>query len=602
MAQSKLFPNWSWGRGLPEPFNDTAVTSPRTDATSKYNSMSSPKATLHAATLRGILAYMEIDSSIGTPTPGAKGAVGTQSEEIIVTEYPSSSGAIHAVNFNKNNGKFTVGCFTDPTATPEVYTLKDSAESGAALFFTLMLSALEDDEFSEQYNLLAEERQKGYPDKDKLSQIGCVLCDNLYRRLESAPHLGAAGIPVSVPSGGNLQRLSPLNLNKGVYNPANVIYGDFEVLQVGAVAKTAMAATKHEDFLGKYALSSRKFSGSESMLIPSLPSWYVIPPEVVQICNYSLKTSGTEAPMRNFMLRGPAGTGKTEGVRAVAAGLGLPYVFLTCAADFDKFDFIGQFVPATTPSSGLDASQVELPTFDDIRMDPCTAYSKLTGVYNEDITEDEVYQMLLQKIGEQAAAAAVGSEKKETGFRYVDTPFIQALRNGWVIELQEPSIIANQGVLVGLNGLLDNSKAIMLPTGEVIRRHPDTVVIISTNTDYVGCRAMNQSVLSRMDLIIDMNEPEKDELVRRVSGITSCSNLSVLSQMAEAIGDIQMKCRSEAITDGCCGMRELISWVQSYMICGNVMEAATHTVLSSVSSNVDNRDEISRTCLETRFA
>lgn len=56
MAQSKLFPSWSWSRGLPEPFNDTAVTSPRTDATSKYNSMSSPKATLHAATLRGILA------------------------------------------------------------------------------------------------------------------------------------------------------------------------------------------------------------------------------------------------------------------------------------------------------------------------------------------------------------------------------------------------------------------------------------------------------------------------------------------------------------------------------------------------------------------
>lgn len=602
MAQSKLFQGWTWSRGVPEPFDDPAVTSPRTDATSKYNSMASPKATLHAATLRGILAYMEIDSSIGTPVPGAKGAIGSQTEEIIVAEYPSKSGQIHAVNFNKNSGKFTVGCFTDPTATPEVYTLKETAESGAALFFALMLPALEDSEFSEQYNLLAEERQKGYPDKDKLSQIGCILCDNLYRRLENAPQLGAAGISISVPTGGNLQRFSPLNLNKGVYNPANVVYGEFEVLKVGAVAKTALAVTKHEDFCGKYAFSARKFSGSEAMLIPSLPSWYVIPQEVVQICNYALKTSGSEAPMRNFMLRGPAGTGKTEGVRAVAAGLGLPYVFLTCAADFDKFDFIGQFVPATSPSSGLDASPVDLPTFDDIRMDPSTAYSKLTGVYNEDITEDEVYQMLLQKVGEQAAAAAAGSEKKETGFRYVDTPFIQALRNGWVIELQEPSIIANQGVLVGLNGLLDNSKAIMLPTGEVIRRHPDTVVIISTNTDYVGCRAMNQSVLSRMDLIIDMNEPEKDELVRRVSGITNCTNLSVLSQMAEAIGDIQMKCRSEAITDGCCGMRELISWVQSFMICGNVMEAAVHTVLSSVSSNVDNRDEISRTCLETRFA
>lgn len=602
MPQSKLFQSWTWARSIPEPFNDSGVTTSRTDAVSKYNSTASPKATLHAATLRAILAYMEIDTSIGTPLTGAKGAVGTQSEEMIVTEYPSQTGLIHAVNFNKNNGKFTVGCFTDPTATPEIYTIKDSGESGAALFFALMLPMLEDTEFADQYNLLAEERKKGYPDKDKLSQIGCVLCDNVYRRIENAPQLGNAGVSISIPTGGNLQRFSPLNLNKGVYNPVNVIYGDFEILQVGSVPKSALATTKHEDFIGKYALSARKFSGSESMLIPSLPSWYVIPQEVIQVCNYSLKTTDSESPMRNFMLRGPAGTGKTEGARAVAAGLGLPYVFLTCAADFDKFDFIGQFVPATGPSSGLDASQIDMPTFDDIRMDPCTAYSKLTGIYNEDITEEEVYQMLLQKIGEKAATEAVGGEKKDTGFRYVDTPFIQALRNGWVIELQEPSIIANQGVLVGLNGLLDNSKAIMLPTGEIIRRHPDTVVIISTNTDYVGCRAMNQSVLSRMDLIIDMNEPEKDELVRRVSGITQCPNLGVLGQMAEAIGDIQMKCRSEAITDGCCGMRELISWVQSYMICGNIMEAAIHTVLSSVSSNVDNRDEISRTCLETRFA
>lgn len=603
MPQSKLFQGWTWSRDLPEPFNDPAVTSPRTDAVSKYNSMASPKATLHAATLRGILAYMEIDSSIGTPTPGAKGAVGTQSEEIIVAEYPSQTGEIHAVNFNKNNGKFTVGCFSDPTATPEVYTIKETSQSGAAMFFALMLPALEDVEFSEQYNLLAEEKSKGYPDKDRLSQIGCTLCDNLYRRIENAPQLGVAGLMISIPTSGNLQRFSPLQLNKGVYNPANVVYGEFDALQVGAAPKSVATATKHEDFIGKYALSGRTFSASDSMLIPGLPIWYNIPPEVVQICNYASKTTGSSAPMRNFMLRGPSGTGKTEGARAIAAGLGLPYAFLTCAADFDKFDFIGQFVPATNPATGLDAAEMDMPTFDDIRMDPCTAYSKLTGVYNDDITEDEVYLMLVQKIGERAAAdAVVDSGKKETGFHYVDTPFVQALRNGWVIELQEPSIIANQGVLVGLNGLLDSSKAIMLPTGEVIRRHPDTVVIITTNTDYVGCRPMNQSVLSRMDLIIDMDEPEKDELVRRVSGITGCGNLGVMAQMAEAVSDIQMKCRSEAITDGCCGMRELISWVQSYMICGNVMEAAVHTVLSSVSSNIDNRDEISRTCLETRFS
>lgn len=604
MAQTKLFQNWTWGRDLPAPFDDPGIEKVRTDVSSKYNSMTTVKSTLHAATLRGILAYLALDTTVGTPGPGVHGAIGSQNEEVIVAEYPSHSGQIHAVTFNQNTGKFAAGCFEDPAATsPEVYTLKETEQSGAALFFTLMPIALQDDEFSEQYHLLAAERDKGYSDIEELNKIGAVLCDNLYRRIENAPALGAAGIPISIPNGGNIQRFSKLNLDKGLYNPANVIYGDFEVLKVGAAPKKAASVIKREDFVGKFAFSSRSFTAEERLLIPELPSWYILPSEVVEVCEYAQKTTSGQAPMRNFMMRGPAGTGKTEGAKAVAAGLGLPYMFLTCAADFDKFDFVGQFVPATSGASGQ-SELPQLPTLDDIRMDPSTAYAMLTGEYVDDISEDDVYQMLIAKVSEHAAAEAAlaSGEKKETGFRYVDTPFIQALRKGYVIELQEPSIIANQGVLVGLNGLLDNSKAIMLPTGEIIRRHPDSIVIITTNTDYVACRPMNQSVLSRMDLIIDMDEPEKDTLVRRVAGITGCSDMGVLSLMAEAISDIQMKCRAEAITDGSCGMRELISWVQSFMICGNVMNAAAKTVLSSVSSNPDNRDEISRTCLETRFA
>lgn len=604
MAQSKLFQNWTWSRDLPAPFNDPGITKARTDVSSKYNTMATVKSTLHAATLRGILAYMELDTTVSSPLPGVKGGIGSQSDEVIVAEYPSQTGQIHAITFNQNTGKFAAGCFEDPSTTsPEVYTMKETEQSGAALFFTLMPIALQDDEFSEQYHLLAAERSKGYTDIDEINKIGAVLCDNLYRRIESAPTLGAAGISISIPNGGNIQRFSKLNLDKGLYNPANVIYGNFEILKVGAAPKTAASVVKHEDFVGKFSFSSRTFSAEERLLIPDLPSWYILPPEVVEVCEYAQKTTASQAPMRNFMMRGPAGTGKTEGARAVAAGLGLPYMFLTCAADFDKFDFVGQFVPATNGASGQ-SGLPQFPSLDDIRMDPGTAYAMLTGEYLDDVTEEDAYQMLIAKVGEHAAAEAAlaAGEKKETGFRYVDTPFIQALRKGYVIELQEPSIIANQGVLVGLNGLLDNSKAIMLPTGEIIRRHPDSIVIITTNTDYVACRPMNQSVLSRMDLIIDMDEPEKDILVRRVSGITGCSDMGVLSLMAEAMGDIQMKCRAEAITDGSCGMRELISWVQSFMICGNVMSAAAKTVLSSVSSNPDNRDEISRTCLETRFA
>jgi len=49
-------------------------------------------------------------------------------------------------------------------------------------------------------------------------------------------------------------------------------------------------------------------------------------------------------------------------------------------------------------------------------------------------------------------------------------------------------------------------------------------------------------------------------------------------------------------------VRELISWVQSYMITNDAMEAARYTVLASVSSDPENRQEIENTCIQPKFA
>ena len=68
---------------------------------------------------------------------------------------------------------------------------------------------------------------------------------------------------------------------------------------------------------------------------------------------------------------------------------------------------------------------------------------------------------------------------------YVETDFIKALKNGYVVGIiQEPSTILQPGVLVGLNSLLEQEGTITLPTGEVIRRHPDAVVVVTTNVGY----------------------------------------------------------------------------------------------------------------------
>ena len=74
-----------------------------------------------------------------------------------------------------------------------------------------------------------------------------------------------------------------------------------------------------------------------------------------------------------------------------------------------------------------------------------------------------------------------------------------------------------------------------------------------------------------------------------------------LSQKAVAriVQSISEYCRENLITDGCCGVRELISWVQSYMVCGDIREAAHYTILPSATADAISRAEVEESCLDT---
>lgn len=601
MATNKLFDSWTWTRHLPEPFNDPSIDKQSTDHVSSYNHVSAPQSTLHCASLCGILAYMELEEAAATEGTRT-GAIGTQGD-MIITEYPSRTGAIQAVVFNKLTGRFNAGKFMAPGDTPLQYTLKGDKDSGSALFFALMPLALEDDEFQTEYGNLLAQKKAGYTNLDETARCGYILCDNLYRRIENAGNLGAAGIKTNVPKTGNIQPFTAVNLSKGAYSPTQVLYGDFQILTPGVGATVDTAVTEHADFIGKYAFPDSSFTAEEKAMIPELPEWYVIPQEVVRICQHVQKTTGTTQPMRNFLLRGPAGTGKTESAKAIAAGLQIPYTHITCSANTEIFDFLGQILPDIEgmPSAGTHF-QNQLPTFEDIQMDPASAYYSLTGEYRGSVTEGDVYDKLLEVM---EAKAREGSGQQEDSarqkFRYVDTPLVKAMRYGYLCEIQEPTVIANPGVLVGLNSLLDRCSAIELPTGERIHRHPNTVLVVTTNYDYAGCKDINQSVISRMNLVMDMEQPEIETMVERVCGITGCKDITAVHRMAEAVDEIALRCRETMITDGSCGMRELIAWVQSYIICENELEAARYTILSSVSGDPENRAEIFNTCLAPKF-
>ena len=602
MPKCKLFDNWTWTRKLPEPFNASSISTKRTDIYSKYNNTASKSSTLQAQTLSGILAYMELESA-STSGMATIGAIGTQGADIIVAEYPSRrAGEIHTVVYNKLTGKFSVGIYTASAVTPQSYTVKEDKDSGSAMFFALMPEALTDTEFASEYARLLDCKNDGYADLSKASDAANILCDNLYRRVDNAANLGDAGIKLSIPNTGNMPPLSPLNLNKGVYSPDTVLFGEFKTVSPGSAPEASVALVKHEDFVGKHSLSERKLSVTDSRLIPKLEDWYIIPPEVVRICQHAKMTTGSKQPMRNFMMRGEAGTGKTEGAKAIAAGFGLPYVHITCSANSEIMDFLGQILPEMGNDVSKSSVDMQLPSFEDICMDPATAYCLMTGEYDESITEGEVYDKLVETIAQTLKEPASAADSPKPSFRYVDTPLVNAIRYGYCCEIQEPSIIANPGVLVGLNSLLDRCNAITLPTGECIERHPDTVIIVTTNNNYNGCKDLNQSIISRMNLVIDMDTPDTETLIRRVAGITACTELSKIKSMAESVKEIAERCRETMITDGSCGVRELIAWVQSFMICGDILEAAKYTVLSSVSSDPENRAEILTSCLETRYA
>ena len=426
-----------------------------------------------------------------------------------------------------------------------------------------------------------------------------------------------------------MTRVSQAHIDSGTFTPQVVVEGEFTIFaKIGGSTVISKATTivEHKDFAGKYEFSKRTFSMVEQMLIPKLPSYYIIPQEVVDICKHAQATTGKPTQMRNFLLRGPAGTGKTMGAKAIAAGLNLPYVKYTCSAGTEIFDFIGQIFPDTdggsTGNPVLDAEKAQikamgginyenvktlmnLPDLDDMDYDPAGTYKLLTGIEKEDATSQECMAVVMQKVTEKICELSRSDEtKSEKGqtFRYEETDFMKALKHGYVLEIQEPTTIVQPGVLVGLNSLLEQEGSITLPTGEIIKRHPDAVVVVTTNVSYEGCRGMNQSVIDRMSLVRDVELPEPEVMVQRAMSVTGETDELMVSDMVRVVNDMADYCRKNSITDGSVGMRSLIDWIVSFQVTGDVYSSALQTIVSKASAEEDDREALISAVLEPVFA
>lgn len=390
---------------------------------------------------------------------------------------------------------------------------------------------------------------------ESLGKKLCLLSNNLYYHFKGAT--GTTSAKTEDFRQSTLKKITENTVLKPLFNP---------VMFLGQKPKEQKKTEKIKP--GQYFFNpNRVLSDYEKLLVPKMPANYVSTAILKTILlDLFHSTTMFVKPIRNILLTGIAGSGKTTLAMAIAEGLGLPHKIFTCGPDTDSISIIGQLLPNTRKKSAEKISSVckklGIPTFDDVENDFDGAFEKLFGkkptAYN---SPSECYNEIGKRCMDENASLS-------SDFVFVKSPIVEALQNGWVIEIQEPTIIKRETVLEELNALLEygDTAVTTLPTGEVIRRHPDAVVLFTTNLGYAGCKSLQQAVLSRVDERYDLALPTIKEMVKRCISNTGFKNETMLTTMATCCHKVAQYCGDKDIVDGICGPREFENWAKKAML------------------------------------
>jgi len=177
--------------------------------------------------------------------------------------------------------------------------------------------------------------------------------------------------------------------------------------------------------------------------------------------------------------------------------------------------------------------------------------------------------------------------------------FAKMFIQGGVIEMMEINY-AKPGVIGVLNSALDHTAQLALGNGEVVSRHKNCIIIVTTNVDYAGCQKMNEAVKDRFHHLVDVKKLPDNILVQVISKQSGNVDTDLIRKMIDAADRIVLKMSEEGITGGVCSTRQLINWARAskYM---SALEAAEETILPGVSLDKSVQGEIKDTILVHMF-
>ena len=591
MAEIKLFDTWTFQEEMPEPFSrflqkeGLRKTTTMVEWLSQYNQ--GRQATLHPPTLRAML------NIAGIYLKQTEGALGFQkgNYELLnfyCMEYVKGRGR-YALVYNPISAKIRGICKTEKQTYKALDFVERNVSDGEEVLAMLIYVSLEKKEalynleFAQNFILFMQQMKEGWKNAKLALKAAFLCCDNLYRRVENVQDFSNEGIPLEKSQLGKagMEQLSTLAIESELYAPNDAIKGTFQIL--GEMKKEREWTLKE---LQKIYRQHWSFPKDYENRIPQLP-------EDMKVGEYAqdILSAIVESPFRKFMITGNAGTGKTTDAQMVAQILGVPYFALNCGPETDESTLVAGIYPNSRKKT---EDSMKFPSLQEFVTDPMQVLEEVAHTRKEGITKSEAFRELLDAVYQSGYQKA----KNEGDFVMQESEIIKGCRMPSVIEIMEASLIVEPGALGKLNRLLDDSRKLDLLYGEVVERHPNAIIIITTNLNYVANREFDFSVVSRMNKVQHRKDLTEQQLAERAMFRTGCKDMEVLKQMAKVMKRLDAVVKEEFGKAGLCGYREYENWVYEYMRTQNLVKAAEDTVLSKLASDEEDRDMLRQVCME----
>lgn len=334
------------------------------------------------------------------------------------------------------------------------------------------------------------------------------------------------------------------------------------------------------DFASNVLSPGRVLTEEEQSLVWKKPLTHKVSEEERRITN-EIKRNWHRGEMKiaNILLEGDAGSGKTQLAKALSANFRLPYTKVTCFADMDKSDILGAILPVISSDR-----MKQLETADQ---------AALRALYESDGFRSST-EILMEALGitqEMASAkmkqllklAANNAQDGAVEYRFYASEIVRAFQKGYLLEIQEPNVIRDAGVLMALNSALEPSGSLNLPM-EIVHRHPDFIAVITANRSYAGSRPLNEALRDRVQHTEKMDLPTKEIMMERAMAKTGYRNDEMLDVLARVIILLDKTARANAIK-GVAGMRSYFYWVDAVAQGASAREALYHKVIYKITTD-----------------